>query len=66
MKDVLVHMVSDDALMNDLSVATKVMPNPLLLARLKAAGRAATDAFLSAHKDDLNKRSTVDLAQMLS
>ena len=66
MKDVLVHMVSDDALMNDLSVATKIMPNPVLLARLKAAGRAAADAFLASHKDDLNRRGTVDLAGMLA
>jgi NTE family protein len=66
MKDVLVHMISDDLLMNDLSVATKIMPNPVLLARLKASGRAAADAFLAAHKDDVNQRGTVDLAQMLA
>ena len=66
MKDVLVHMVSDDPLMNDLSVATKILPNPLLLARLKEAGRRAADGFLTAHKDDLNHRSTVDLSRMLS
>ncbi|HSG57345.1 MAG TPA: patatin-like phospholipase family protein, partial [Paracoccaceae bacterium] len=65
MKDVLVHMVADDPLMNDLSVATKILPNPLLLARLKAAGRAAADGFLAAHKDDINQRGTVDLAHML-
>lgn len=66
MKDVLVHMISDDPLMNDLSVATKIMPNPVLLARLKASGRATADAFLAAHKEDLNQRGTVDLAQMLA
>ncbi|MFU8881729.1 MAG: hypothetical protein ACNA7Q_05125 [Rhodobacterales bacterium] len=66
MKDVLVHMVSDDVLMNDLSVATKIMPNPVVLSRLKVAGRHAADAFLTAHKDDLNQRGTVDLAQMLA
>ena len=66
MKDVLVHMISDDALMNDLSAATKIMPNPVLLSRLKAAGRAAADGFLAAHKDDLNHRGTVDLAHMLA
>jgi NTE family protein len=66
MKDVLVHMIADDALMNDLSVATKIMPNPVLLSRLKDAGRAAADGFLAAHKDDLNHRGTVDLAHMLA
>ena len=38
MKDVLVHMIADDALMNDLNVATKTLPNPVVLARLRAAG----------------------------
>lgn len=66
MKDVLVHMIADDALMNDLSVATKILPNPVLLSRLKAAGRAAADAFLASHRDDLNHRGTVDLAHMLA
>jgi NTE family protein len=42
------------------------MPNPVLLSRLKAAGRAAADGFLAAHKDDLNHRGTVDLAHMLA
>lgn len=64
MKHVLVHMIADDALMNDLSVATKSVPNPVVLARLKQAGRAAADAFLSAHFDDLGQRDTVDLERM--
>lgn len=64
MKNVLVHMVSDDALMNQLGVATKSVPNPVVLARLKAAGRAAADAFLNDHYDDLGKRDTVDLKAM--
>ena len=66
MKDVLVHMVADDGLMNDLNVATKTIPAPVVLARLKEAGEAAADAFLKAHKDDLNNRSTVNLAAMFN
>ncbi|MFD3189234.1 patatin-like phospholipase family protein [Sedimentitalea sp. HM32M-2] len=62
---VLVHMIADDALMNDLSVATKLMPNAFILDRLKLAGRAAADAFLAAHKDDLNRVGTVDLASTI-
>ena len=58
---VLVHMIADDGLMNELSVATKLLPNPFVLARLKAAGRAAAEQFLAAHKDDLGQRGTVDL-----
>jgi NTE family protein len=66
MKDVPVHMVGDDRLMNDLNIATKTMPVPVILARLRAAGRAAMDAFLTAHKSDLGQRGTVDLAAMLA
>jgi len=64
MKDVLVHMIADDALMTELSVATKLTPGPVLLSRLKSAGRAAADAFLSAHKSDLGKRATLNLQEM--
>ncbi|MBJ6371587.1 patatin-like phospholipase family protein [Sedimentitalea sp. CAU 1593] len=60
---VLVHMIADDALMNDLSVATKLMPNGFVLDRLKTAGQEAADAFLAAHKNDLNRVGTVDLAE---
>ncbi|MCG6557154.1 patatin-like phospholipase family protein [Ruegeria sp. 1NDH52C] len=64
MSRVLVHMIADDALMNSLSVATKVVPVPQILDRLKQAGRAAADGFLKAHKDDLGQRSTVDMEAM--
>ncbi len=66
MKNVLVHMVSDDALMNQLGVATKSVPNPVVLARLKTAGRAAADRFLEAHFDDLGQTDTVDLQAMFA
>ncbi len=64
MKDVQVHMVADDALMNELSASTKLVPNPYLLFRLKEAGRAAADAFLRDHKGDLNERPSVDLRRI--
>ncbi|MEI4194978.1 patatin-like phospholipase family protein [Roseovarius sp. E0-M6] len=66
MKRVLVHMIADDGLMRDLSVATKMVPVPELLWKLRDAGRVAADAFLAAHFDDLNERSTIDLAEMFS
>ncbi|SEM41329.1 NTE family protein [Loktanella fryxellensis] len=66
MKRVLVHFVEDDALMNDLNVATKTIPVPIILARLKAAGREAADAFLRAHKHDIGKRDTVDVNALFS
>ncbi|MES2916164.1 MAG: patatin-like phospholipase family protein [Pseudomonadota bacterium] len=46
MKAVRVHMISDDALMNDLTAASKLSPTPYLLERLKAAGQAAAQTFL--------------------
>ncbi len=64
MSRVLVHMIADDELMNDLSAATKMVPNPVVLNRLKQAGRNAADQFLRLHKDDLGQRSTVDLPAM--
>ena len=57
-------MIADDALMNELSVATKMIPTPFTLARLKEAGQRAADDFLRMHKDDLNERGTVDLIKM--
>jgi len=63
---VLVHMIADDDLMNELSEATKMVPNAVLLSRLKEAGRAAAGRFLEAHKDDLNERSSIDLLKMYS
>lgn len=64
MKDVLVHMVADDNLMRELSVATKMVVNPYLMERLKQAGRVACDGFLARHFDDLNQRSTTDIEEM--
>ncbi|MFN3209606.1 MAG: patatin-like phospholipase family protein [Roseovarius sp.] len=64
MKRVRVHMISDDVLMRELSVATKLVPTPLVLDRLKRAGRAAAEGFLEAHFDDIGTRDTVDLEEM--
>jgi len=64
MKEVYVHMIADDALMTQLSVATKTLPNPAILSQLKTAGRAAAERFLDNHAEDLGKRGTVDLRAM--
>ena len=64
MARLFVHMIADDALMNDLSVATKLTPVPGLIQRLKGAGREAADKFLSAHFDDLGSQGTIDLREM--
>ncbi len=66
MNRVLVHMIADDELMNDLSVATKTLPNPYILSELKKAGQEAAESFLSQHKTSLNERSTVKVEEMFS
>lgn len=66
MKRSLVHMIADDELMNNLNVATKTIPSPVILTRLKEAGQEAAQAFLGQHKEQLNVEQTVDLEQMFS
>ncbi|WP_370229407.1 patatin-like phospholipase family protein [Cognatishimia sp.] len=61
MKDVHVHMIADDSLMNDLSAATKMVPIPSILGRLKEAGQRAAIAFLDQNFDRLGRESSVDL-----
>ncbi|MDI3336117.1 patatin-like phospholipase family protein [Defluviimonas aestuarii] len=60
MKDVLLHLIADDGLMNRLNARSKLAPHPGLLWELKAAGRAAADDFLARHGDKLNRESSVD------
>ena len=66
MKDVAVHMIADDDLMARLSVATKLVPSPVVLSGLRDAGRAAAGRFLEDHGDQLGRGGTVDLAEMFA
>ena len=66
MKDVRVHMIADDGLMNDLSAATKLAPTPQLLERLKSAGRAAADRFLATDACHIGAEPGVNLQGLLS
>ena len=61
-----IHSVSDDKLMNQLGMVTKLTINRALLLQLKDAGRAAMDAFLAEHRQDLGQRSSVNLRAMVS
>ena len=61
-----VHSVSDDALMNQLGLVTKMAISRTLLLQLKDAGRAAMDRFLATHRDRIGKASSVDLLEMVS
>ncbi len=64
MKNVLLHMILDDDLMNDLTARTKILPDPGLLDRMFKAGRLAADRFLDDHADDLNHRDSVDFSAL--
>ncbi len=64
MKDVLIHMVADDDLMNTLSVTSKLTPTPYLLHTLKEAGRKSCEGFLARHKGDLGVHASVNLQEM--
>lgn len=64
MKRVLIHMIADDDLMQQLSVATKLIATPQTLHQLRAAGRKAADTFLSDHFDSIGVESSVNLRAM--
>jgi len=66
MKKIHMHMIADDALMRQLSVATKSVPVPQVLHHLREAGTRACDRFLSRHGEDIGKTSSVDLVDMFS
>ena len=66
MKKIHMHMIADDALMRQLSVATKSVPVPQVLHQLRAAGERACDRFLAQHGDDIGRTSSVDLVEMFS
>jgi NTE family protein len=64
MKRVRVHMIADDALMRELSVATKLVAVPGVLHQLRAAGRRAAETFLARDLPSVGRESSVDLRAM--
>ena len=66
MKRKFVHSVSDDVLMNQLGLVTKMAISRTLLLQLRDAGRAAMDRFLAEHRDKLGRRSSVDLEAVVT
>ncbi len=66
MKDVRVHLVADDALMTDLSVATKLMPSASVLRQLRDAGRLAAENFLSGDAGKIGVEGSVTLEELFS
>lgn len=66
MKAVNIHMIADDGLMNGLSADSKLSPTPLLLRRLKAAGREAAERFLTDCGASIGVEGTADLPGVLT
>ncbi len=66
MKSVLIHSIADDHTMRQLGMATKIIPDSMVIRELKAAGRATMDKFLDTHFDDLGEKSTTDLPALYS
>lgn len=64
MKDVRVHMIHDDPLMNDLSGATKLQPGKALIDRLFGAGQLACEAFLASHGAKIGHEPSVNLGEL--
>lgn len=65
MKNVRVHVISDDGLMTDLSATSKLEPSGPLIDRLFQAGRVAADRFLAECGGKIGRASSVDLSSLL-
>ncbi|MFE3835702.1 patatin-like phospholipase family protein [Pseudogemmobacter sonorensis] len=65
MKDLRIHMIADDALMNDLSATSKLQPGGALVERLFEAGRAAAAGFVAGDGRSVGIESTADLTGLL-
>jgi len=59
-----IHRIRNDEMV-ELGYSSKLNAEWPFLTMLRDRGRASADAFLEAHADDLGKRSTLDLDQLL-
>ena len=64
MKEPLIHLLSDDALMTSLGTRSKLLPGPGLIGRMKTAGRLAAEKFLSGDARNIGERDSVDLPRL--
>ena len=58
---ILIHSVRDEDAMRKLGVATKLYPDPRIIASLFDSGRAAMDRWMQAHRDKIGVESSVDV-----
>ncbi|WP_374426059.1 patatin-like phospholipase family protein [Paracoccus sp. (in: a-proteobacteria)] len=61
MKNVLLHAIMDETLMNSLTASTKLLPAPGLLATMREAGSRAADEFLRQDAANIGERDSYDL-----
>ncbi len=61
MKNVLLHAIMDETLMNSLTASTKLLPAPGLLATMREAGSRAADEFLRQDAANIGARDSYDL-----
>lgn len=66
MKNVLIHLIGDDAVMGALDLNSKMMPQRRMIGQLFEAGRAAADQWLSANTDKIGRESSVDVVALFS
>jgi NTE family protein len=59
-----IHRVASDVLL-DLGYSSKLNAEWAFLTMLRERGRAAADEFLTAHRDDLGQRSSLELDALL-
>ena len=61
LRQILVHSVHADDALRDLPVSSKFDVNWSFLTKLRDRGRVEADRWLEANRDDIGKKSTVDL-----
>lgn len=59
-----IHRVASDVML-DLGYSSKLNAAWAFLAMLRARGRAAADEFLTVNRDDLGRRSSLELDTLL-
>jgi NTE family protein len=64
-KHVLVHMIADDAALSPLGASSKMNAEWDFLIHLRDAGRTAARHWLAQHYDDLGKRTTIPLDEIV-
>jgi NTE family protein len=64
-RDARIHVIADNDTMQSLGVSSKMNAEWAFLTFLRDKGRAAADAWLAAHFDDIGVRSTFDVSWVL-